>query len=429
MREDIVRMSTKEVKRVGIIQRLIEKKLKQKRAAEVLELSVRQIRRVVERYREEGEKGLVHRSRGKESNRRHPEELKEKVLKVYEKEYRDFGPTLAKEKLEERQKLKLGIETLRGWLLEAKLWERKRKVKEHHEWRERKANYGEMEQFDGSHHDWLEGRGPELVLKAHIDDATSRVHARFYDYEGTLPAMDIFWSYAKKYGLPRSVYLDRHSTYKAQRQATIEEQLEGKDPLSQFQRALEELGVKVIHAGSPQAKGRVERLFETFQDRLIKEMRLAGVKNKEEANAFLETYLPKHNRRFGKRARHPEDFHRSVPEGVNLKHILSIQTMRMLRKDNTLRHKNKFYLIKEKWKKKAPIKIMIQERIDGKLYLVHEGRELRYREIFEAPKIEKKIENKFALPKPRGIVIAAQEHPWKGPSFRLKQAQKAKVAA
>lgn len=417
----MIRMSTKELKRVGIIQRVAEKKLKQKRAGEVLGLSVRQIRRLVGKYHEEGERGLVHRSRGKASNRRHPEELRQRVLKLYEKQYRDFGPTLAWEKLEERNKIRMGCQTLRRWLLEAGLWERQRKVKEHRQWRERKANYGEMQQFDGSHHDWLEGRGPGLVLKAYIDDATSRVYGWFYDYEGTLPAMDSFYGYAKKYGLPRSVYLDRHSTYKAKRQKTIEEQLEGKDPMSQFQRALEELGVNVIHANSPQAKGRVERLFETFQDRVLKEMRLAGVKNKEEANAFLAAYLPKFNRRFGKLAKHPEDLHRAVPEGIDLKQVLSIQTMRVLRKDNTVRHENKFYLLDEKWKISRPAEIMVQERIDGKLYLIHENRALKYREVVEAPKIEIKKPNfdKRHLGK-----TPPMEHPLKAASFRLMQARK-----
>ena len=278
-----------------------------------------------------------------------------------------------------------------------------------------------MQQFDGSHHDWLEGRGPELVLKAYIDDATNRVYAKFYDYEGTLPAMDSFKGYAKRYGLPRSVYLDRHKTYKASRQATVEEQLEGKDPLSQFQRALEELGVKVIHANSPQAKGRVERLFETFQDRLIKEMRLAGMKSKETANQFLEEYLPKFNRRFGRVAKNAEDLHRAVPEGVDLKQVLSIQTMRVLRKDNTVRHENKFYLIEEKWKISRPDEILGQERIDGKLYWVHEGRSLKYREIAEAPKIEIK---KPSFDKRHLGKVPPMEHPLKAASFRLMQARK-----
>jgi len=421
-------MSTKEVKRVGILERVLEKKLKQKRAAEVLAISVRQIRRLSERYREEGAKGLVHRSRGKASNRRHPEKLRRRVLGIYERAYRDFGPTLAQEKLWERQKIKIGIETLRGWLLEAGLWERRREAKPNRQWRERKANYGEMEQFDGSHHDWLEGRGPELVLKAYIDDARNRVYARFYDYEGTLPAMDSFWGYSKKYGLPRSVYLDRHSTYQARREPTVEEQLAGKDPMSQFQRALEELGVRVIHAGSAQAKGRVERLFETLQDRLIKEMRLAGIRTKEEANHFLASYLPKFNRRFGRWAAHPEDFHRPVPEGLKLKQILSIQTMRTLRRDNTVRHENQFYLILEKWKRRSPKEVMVQERIDGKLYLVHEGRELRYRQVKEMPKL-KPDAKKVNFPRHRKPTLPPMEHPWKGPSFRQMQAEKAKVAA
>ena len=381
-------MNQKELKRVGIIQRVAEKKLKQVRGAEVLRLSSRQIRRIVVRYRSEGDKGLVHRGRGQRSNRRHPDVLRQKVLKIFEKEYRDFGPTLAQEKLEERQKIRVGRETLRGWLLEAGLRQKDRRVREHREWRERRASYGEMQQYDGSHHDWLEGRGPKVVLNAYIDDATNRVFARFDKYEGTLPALDGFYRYTKRYGLPRSIYLDKHGAYKAHRQPTIDEQLEGKEAQSQFERALEQLGVEVIHAHSAPAKGRIERLFKTFQDRVIKEMRLAGVKSLEDANDFLEKYLPIYNRRFGRMARESGDIHRAVPSGLDLKQVLSIQMLRTLQKDNTVHHENHVFLIIDRWGvKKRPEKVTVQERLNGKLYLVHEGCELKYREVQEAQKV------------------------------------------
>ena len=428
MEKDMVTMSQKEVSRVGIIQQVIVKKLRQVRAAGVLKLSLRQIRRIVLRYRGEGEKGLVHRSRGRMSNRRHPETLKQRVLKIFKRKYRDFGPTLAQEKLEEREKIRVGRETLRGWLIEAGLRQKERRVREHRQWRERRGSYGEMEQYDGSHHDWLEGRGPKMVLNAYIDDATSRVRCRFDEYEGTIPAMSGFYLYAKRYGLPRSIYLDKHSTYKARRIATVEEQLAGKEPESQFERALRELGVEVIHAHSAPAKGRIERLFKTFQDRLIKEMRLAGVKSLEEANLFLEKYLPIYNRRFERVARESGDMHREVPREVDLKQVLSIQTMRTLKKDNTVRHEGHIFLVLERWRSKRPKKVMVQERLNGKLYLVDKGCVLKYREVKEparkASVAKKAFTKEYAKPCP-----VEMSHPWKAGSYRLMMDEKAMKAA
>jgi hypothetical protein len=254
-------------------------------------LSERQTRRLVRAVREKGERGVIHRLRGRFSNRRIPAEVKAKVLMLYRSRYSGFGPTLASEKLGELDGIKLSDETIRKWLMEACLWQRRRKRSSHRQWRQRKECFGEMVQVarnlcleNGSHHDWLEGRGPEsesgsigLVLMAYIDDATNHVFARFYDYEGTIPAMDSFKRYVRRYGLPLSIYLDRHSTYlktqntcKSTKKLTEWEEFEKIEPLSQFERAINELGVEVIHAYSPQAKGRVERLFGVLQDRFIK---------------------------------------------------------------------------------------------------------------------------------------------------------------
>ena len=428
MERDIVKMSMKELKRVGIIEKVIEGGMTQKTAGKLIGVVVRQIRRIVERFRQEGQKGLVHRSRGRQSNRKYPELLKQRVLKIYGKEYRDFGPTLAQEKLSKRNRIEIGCETLRQWLLEAGLWERERKVSGHRKWRERKACYGEMEQGDGSHHDWLEGRGPWLVLMKYIDDATSRVFARFYDYEGTMPAMDSFYRYLKKYGLPHSLYMDKHSTYQSTERLSLEDELEGRQKaLSQFGRALAELGVELIAAHSPQAKGRVERSFRTFQDRLVKEMRLAGIKTKEEANEFLDKkFLREHNRRFARKARQEEDLHRPIPKAVNLKQVLSIQTKHVLRNDNTIRHENQFYQIEARWKGKRPKQVVVEQRVDGRFCITHRGGELVYRKIQE-PVLQWEAKKKAR--KPQKVSIPAIEHPWKGASFRRMQAEKVKVAA
>ncbi len=277
--KDIIKMSIKELKRLKIIQEAIDRHITQKTASSIIGITERQIRRITKAVRDEGEKGIIHKSRGMASNRRIPDKIRSKVLMLYKKKYPDFGPTLACEKFSEIDDINISTESLRKWLIEAGIWKRRRKRTRHRQWRQRKECFGQMVQMDGSHHDWLEGRGPELVLMGYIDDATSNTFARFYDYEGTIPALDSFKRYIKKYGIPQSVYLDRHTTYKSTKKFTGEEELEGlARAKSQFERALSELGVEVIHAYSPQAKGRIERLFGVLQDRLIKEMRLRGIR-------------------------------------------------------------------------------------------------------------------------------------------------------
>ena len=267
---ETITMSREELRRVHIVKQAIGRVITQKKAAELMELSYRQTKRLVKRVREEGEKGIIHRLRGRRGNRRIAEEVKRRALALHREKYADFGPTLASEKLSKLHGIEVSDETLRGWLRAEGRYEWQRKRKKHREWRQRKEHCGEMVQVDGSHHDWLEGRGPQLVLMAYVDDATGGVYGRFYDYEGTLPGMDSFLRYVKRYGIPQSLYLDRHTTYpqdpvdKSTKKQSIEEQLRGEEAKSQFERAVEELGVKVIHAYSPQAKGRVERQFGTF---------------------------------------------------------------------------------------------------------------------------------------------------------------------
>ena len=313
VREDRVIMSVKELRRVHVIRQTMEKKLTQVKAGTLLGLTPRHIRRLLERVAQAGDQGLAHRGRGKPSNRRIPEPVKAKALRLYAQRYGDFGPTLAAEKLAERHGITLSAETLRGWLRDTGIDHFTRRKRPHRAWRERKAHVGELVQLDGSHHDWFEGRGPRCVLMAYIDDASSRVYARFYAYEGTIPAMDSFQRYVQQYGIPLAIYADKHTTYQSPASPTVEEQLAGVKPTSQFGRALGELGVELIPAHSPQAKGRVERLFHTFQDRVIKEMRLADVSTLEAANRFLEGYLPIYNRRFAVQPAQAADLHRPRP--------------------------------------------------------------------------------------------------------------------
>jgi len=296
-------MSLLELRRLKVVQSAIEKQTLQRTVALMLGLSERQVRRLVKAVREQGDEGIIHGSRGRPSQRRFRDEVRERVLSLYRENYPDFGPTFASEKLLELDGIKVSDETLRKWLLEAGLWQKRRKRSPHRRWRQRRECFGEMVQIDGSHHDWLEGRGPKLVLMGYIDDATSTTWGRFYDYEGTMPAMDSFRSYVQKYGLPISAYLDRHTTYKSPKKLTEWEKIEGVESLSQFERALKELGVELIHALSPQAKGRIERLFRVLQDRLVKELRLRGIKTKDAANEFIKEYLPRYNERFKRAGR------------------------------------------------------------------------------------------------------------------------------
>src|SRR5512143_4006406 len=232
----IIMATQEELRRLHVIEKVLERGLKQVEASEILSLSSRQIRRMVKRVKEEGQRGIVHRSRGQPSNRKLTDQLKERVIQLYRKSYQDFGPTLACEKLLERDGVSISDETLRRWLIESRDWRGTRKRRKHRQWRERKGHAGELVQMDGSHHAWFEDRGEPCVLMGYIDDAKGNAFGRFYDHEGTMPAMDSFRRYIRKYGLPLKVYLDGLSTYKSTAKPTIQEQLEGAEPLSEFER-------------------------------------------------------------------------------------------------------------------------------------------------------------------------------------------------
>jgi len=408
--EDIIMLNKKELKRLHIVKKVFEGVIKQVEAGEILGLSERQIRRLVKEVRKEGDRGIAHKSRGKASNRAIAREIKEKAIGLYREKYKGFGPTLLSEKLLELEGIKISDETLRNWLIETGDWEKVRKSRTHRQWRERKHYFGEMVQMDGSHHDWLEGRGSELVLMGYIDDATNTVFARFYDYEGTIPAMESFKHYIEKYGIPMSVYLDRHSTYKSTGKPTIEDELANKMPKSQFERALEELGVRVIHAYSPQAKGRIERLFKTLQDRLVKEMRLKGIKTKDEANEFLKHYLRLHNERFSIKPAKEGDLHRGIPEDVDIDRILCIKTKRTLRNDFTISHDGNLYQITERVHGKE---VIVEERIDGSMLITYDNRRLKFKEITSRPVIDKVTEPKVIQSKPKKVYIPPKDHPWR----------------
>jgi len=405
--KDMITMSRKEARALHIIHQALDKKITQVEAAAIIGLSDRQIRRLIKRVRIEGDDGICHRARGKTSNHRIPSRVREKALELFRERYTDFNLAHATEKLGELHEITVSDETLRLWLNESGIPYKKRRARKHRRWRERKAHFGELVQIDGSHHDWFEGRGPGCVFMGYIDDATGTVYGRFYEYEGTLPAMDSMKRYIKRYGIPQSGYLDKHTTYKSWAQPTIEEQLNGRKPMSQFERSLAELGIEVIHANSPQAKGRVERLFKTLQDRLVKEMRLVGIKSVEEANEFLTSYLPKYNRQFRKKAASEADLHRPAPHSRELDRILCIKEERTVKNDFTIAHNRKLYQIEEATRAQN---VLVEERLDGTIRISYKGRELRYREIEKSQTQEPKDE--ILILKKKGCKPAA-EHPWK----------------
>lgn len=402
-------MDQRDRKKLHVVRKVIEKEMTQAEAGIAIDLSDRQIRRLVHRVREEGDRGVCHKGRSKRPNR-WKEEKKRQALKIYQEKYAGFGPTLATEKLLERDRIKISKESLRLWLKEAQIPYKSRKKRPHRQWRERRAHCGALVQLDGSNHPWFEDRGPKSVLMAYIDDATGRVFGRFYEYEGTLPAMESFKLYVSKYKLPLAIYADKHTTYKSPAEPTVEEQLKGIEPMSQFERSLKELGVKMIHAHSPQAKGRIERLFGTFQDRVVKEMRLAEICNIQEANLFLETYLPIYNARYNVFPKEKADLHRTAPTNNQLDQALCIRSSRVLKNDFTLSYNARIYQIKENIHAK---KVTVEERIDGTLRFSYQGRSLLWEEIKNLPQRITKASKK--LIKVRKKISPSPNHPFNQP--------------
>ncbi len=406
--EDIIAMTQEELKRLHVIRKAIDRAITQQEASQVIGVTLRQAQRITSRVRVEGDRGIINRSRGRSSNRAMPEAVKDKALRLFKDKYRDFGPTLASEKLFERDKIKINDETLRLWLIEQSIPYKRRKKRPHRQWRERKECFGQMVQMDGSHHPWFETRGDKCVLMGYIDDATGRPFARFYTYEGTLPAMDSFKRYIKRHGIPISVYLDKHTTYKSNGKPSTEDELNNVVPLSQFERALKELSVEVIHANSPQAKGRVERIFNTFQDRLVKELRLEKISSIDDANAFLGQYLVGYARRFGKQPAKDGDLHRPCPEKIDLDRILCIKTEHALRNDFTIAHNRRLYQVMDNVRAQ---RVVIEEYVNGSMKIWHKDTALKFKTISVKPKKEP-AKAPCIFKSRRVYTPQAYDHPW-----------------
>jgi transposase len=374
---DRIPMSQRERDRLRVLHSVLDGQRSQVEAARLLRLSPRQVRRLLLRLQQGGDAALVHRLRGQPSNHRKDPKLRRRVLQLYRKDYPDFGPTFAAEKLGERG-LKISPDTLRRWLLDEGLWQPRRRRDQHRSRRPRRACFGELVQMDTSIHDWTEGRGEDMVLIHMIDDATSRLLARFYDADTVLAHMDLLGRWLQAHGRPLALYTDRHSIFEPQGRGEAVPLAE-----TQFGRALRELDIDLIRARSPQAKGRVERSFGTAQDRLVKEMRLAKVRTVAQANAVLDGgLLAKHNRMFSVAAREAEDAHRAVGNAFNVAAILSLQQQRVVANDYTVRFENRHYqLDKPIWPGERGGKVVIEVRLDGSMAIRFGEKYLGYHEI------------------------------------------------
>lgn len=393
---EMLTMSNREIDRLRVVKRVLEGEFSWQDAGKQLELCVRQIGYICARVKREGNKGVIHRLRGRPSNRKLSEKIRSKAMELIRRRYSDFGPTLANEKLLEGHRIKVSTTTLRSWMVAEGIWEKRRQGVRHRAWRERRSCIGELVQVDGSLHKWFEDRGGVCTLIAYIDDATSRVmYGEFSKSEDTDTLMRTSWAYLRRYGRPVAIYVDKDSIFKVNRESTVEEQLKDERPATQYTRAMNELGIVVINADSPQAKGRVERLFKTFQDRLIKEMRLRDISTIEGANRFLhDEYLAAHNGRFAKEPVNHADAHRPILATHKLDEIFSIRSERTILNDYTVRFKKQFYQLLQKQQVilRPRMKIAIEERLDGSIYLKSKDKYLNYKPI---PKnIEPKSKNR-----------------------------------
>jgi len=377
-------MSEEEIRRAGVLRRVKAGELKQGEAAEMLGLSYRQAKRMYQRFVAEGAKGLVHRSAGKPSNRGRPAKERRRILALVKKHYggqpgKRFGPTLAAEHLEEDHGIQVDAETLRRWMLAAGLWTRERKRKPYRQRRERRAHFGELVQMDGSFEAWLEERGPRGCLIHMVDDATSTSLAKFAKEETTWGVADTLRAWITEYGIPRALYVDWKSVY--QSAPTARQKEGGIVPMSQFGRMCQKLGIEMIGANTPQAKGRVERGHGTHQDRLIKKMRLRKIASYEAANAFLGAgYLARHNARYAVVAREEADYHLRVPPRLDLEQVFCLEQERVVSSDWVVQYGPRWLQIEREGQKirvSRGAKVVVREHRDGSLSLWHQRVKLR----------------------------------------------------
>lgn len=422
MTKEALTMSQDEVERLHVIQRTINIRGAQATAARQLGLSVRQVKRLVQRYRRHGAAGVVSRRRGQRPPNALAPALREAALTVVRERYPDFAPTLAHEKLTEQHGYTFSVETLRQWLIGAGLWQpHRRRASRVQPRRPRRPCVGELLQIDGSPHDWFEGRAPVCTLLVFIDDATSRLMAlRFVPAETTQAYMDTLQGYLAQYGRPLAIYSDQHSIFRVNHADRDGER-------TQFTRALETLDIAPIHAHTPQAKGRVERAHQTLQDRLVKELRLHGLSTLAAANAWLPTFVADYNRRFAVAPASPVDVHRPVRHAPqDLARIFSLHHARTISKTLCVQFQNRTYQLQGQGRgyRLRGTPITVCEAFDGSIELVYAGRALPYRLLTEGPppipvETEKTLALRLATiqqaPRRRSRSTPAPDHPWRKP--------------
>ena len=382
METERIALSQRERDRLHVLHELQQGRFTQFTAAQRMKLTARQVRRLLLRLREEGDRAVMHGLRGRPSNRKFAVSFERKVLARVGQRYADFGPTLAAEHLA-KEGLALSRETLRKWMSKAAFWRpRCQRVKKIHVWRERRASFGELVMQDSSPFRWLEERGPACQLIAVIDDATSRFYARFTEHDSTEENLRTFGEWLRRYGRPLAHYTDKNSIFRTSAAAPLGEQLRGEKARSHFGRALRELGIEWIAAHSPQAKGRIERLFETLQDRLVKEMRLAGIDSIAAANHFLEMcFLPAWEQRFTVAPRKARNAHRRLDPEQRLEEILSVRAGRQVGDDHTVSWDGNRWGVprEEVCAGLRGAQVEIERRLDGSHWLRFRGRYLRLR--------------------------------------------------
>jgi transposase len=386
-------MSTRELQRVGVFSRVQSEALRLVDAAELLTLSYRQTKRLWRRYRLEGAIGLQHRSAGRESHRAKPHSFREQVLALLREKYSGgpeeprFGPTLAAEHLAEEDGLHIDAETLRRWMLEHGLWARTRGRKPAHlHRRPRKEHFGELVQLDGSFHAWFEQRGPQGCLMNMVDDATGITHARLGKAETIWAAAQVLRAWIERYGAPLALYTDWKNVYKVA--PTPQQELRGEEPLTQFGRMCARLGIRIVGAHSPQAKGRVERNNGVHQDRLVKKFRRQGIHEDAAANAYMEMhYLPALNRRFAKNAAQPQDYHRPSPSSAELDRVFRLQTERWVSNDWVVRHRNRYLQLQPtpRQRRSPRAKAVLLESAQGAIEVCYGGEPMAFTELSGPP--------------------------------------------
>lgn len=420
--EGLLSMSRKERERLNELSRVGRGELKLVDAARMLDLSYRQCQRVWARYKKQGAAGLVHRGRGRPSNRGARGEVRQQVLARYEERYWDFGPTLAAEKLA-AEGLVVDHETLRRWLMAAGKWKRRRKRSSHRTWRERKAHFGELVQMDGSHHKWFEDRGNESCLMDMVDDATGTREAILEEAETTFAAMKVLLRWIQRYGVPKALYVDRKNIFISDRKSRERAKDEGRELVTQFGRVCSKLGIRIIAANSPEAKGRVERQHRIYQDRLVKELRLEDISTIEGANRLLEDgFIEDLNRKFTHQAASEADYHRSA-EGLDLASIFCLEYERSVTTDWIVRFENRFFQLERPKKGMAGRgKVAVQRRLDGSLHFQFRGQYLGATELPERPQTNA-VKKKNKRPSKTIIdhYVPTADHPWRK-SFLNKDA-------